>query len=45
MLGAIEQRNIDMFEVFDRRVVYDRRRIGEARASEASKRQAAPRPA
>jgi hypothetical protein len=31
MLGAIDQRHVDMFEVFDRRVVNGRRGIGNAR--------------
>jgi hypothetical protein len=31
MLGAIAQGNVDVFQVFRRRVVNDRRRIGAAR--------------
>jgi hypothetical protein len=30
-LGAIDKRNVDVFQVFRRRVVNDRRRIGAAR--------------
>ena len=42
MLGAIDKRNVDVFQVFARRVVNDWRGIGPARrASEASKRTAA----
>jgi hypothetical protein len=37
MLGAIDKRNVDVFQVFRRRVMNDRRGIGAARRERGEK--------
>ena len=43
MLGAIDQRDVDVFEILRRRVVNDRRRVGRGPAPAEASRNAAVR--